>query len=317
MLTVGFLLPTEFSAIGLAAIAAFDIANHSADKPLYDVRMLSAAGNPVRGSMGITVATEAAAARHFDLLIVSGGMAPELDGSVVEVLRHAAPRSRRVASVCVGAFLLAEAGLLDGRRATTHWAHADKLQALYPEVKVEADRIFIADNEIWTSAGMTAALDLAVAFVEADYGRDMARTVARKLVMYHRRSGGQSQFSPLIELDPKSDRIRKVLTYARENLTRRLTIEELADVASLSPRQFSRAFQNETGQSPAKAVEHLRLEAARILMEESSHPVEEVARQTGFLDRDRMRRAFLRSFGQPPQAMRRYTGVMEGALRSA
>jgi transcriptional regulator GlxA family with amidase domain len=317
MLTVGFLLPTEFSAIGLAGIAAFDIANHSADKPLYNVCMLSAAGNPVRGSMGITVATEAAAGRHFDLLIVSGGMAPELDGSVVEVLRQAAPRSRRIASVCVGAFLLAEAGLLNGRRATTHWAHADKLQALYPEVKVEADRIFIADDEIWTSAGMTAALDLAVAFVEADYGRDMARTVARKLVMYHRRSGGQSQFSPLIELDPKSDRIRKVLTYARENLTRRLTIEELADVASLSPRQFSRAFQNETGQSPAKAVEHLRLEAARILMEESNHPVEEVARQTGFLDRDRMRRAFLRSFGQPPQAMRRYTGLSEGALRSA
>jgi transcriptional regulator GlxA family with amidase domain len=141
--------------------------------------------------------------------------------------------------------------------------------------------------------------------IEHDLGVEVARSVARKLVVYHRRTGGQSQFSALLELDPKSDRIQNALHYAKAHLRNELSVEELAAVARLSPRQFSRAFRAETGQSPAKAVEHLRVEAARLMMEESRHPIDVVASETGFADRERMRRAFLRAFGQPPQAIRR------------
>jgi transcriptional regulator GlxA family with amidase domain len=179
------------------------------------------------------------------------------------------------------------------------------LQARFPKVKVEEDRIFIIDGQVWTSAGMTAGIDLALAMIEKDLGADLARTVARKLVVYHRRAGGQSQFSALLELEPKSDRIQNALAYAKGHLASPLTVVELAKAAHLSPRQFSRAFRAETGQSPAKAVENLRLEAARLMMEQSQHPIDIIARQTGFADRDRMRRAFLRAFGQPPQAIRR------------
>ena len=172
-------------------------------------------------------------------------------------------------------------------------------------MKVEEDRIFIIDGSVWTSAGMTAGIDLALAMVEKDLGADVARAVARQLVVYHRRAGGQSQFSALLELEPKSDRIQNALAYAKRNLDKPLTVGHLADAAHLSPRQFSRAFHAETGQSPAKAIENLRVEAARLMMEQSRHPIDVVARQTGFADRDRMRRAFLRAFGQPPQAIRR------------
>jgi transcriptional regulator GlxA family with amidase domain len=172
-------------------------------------------------------------------------------------------------------------------------------------VKVDADRIFIVDGSVWTSAGMTAGIDLALAMVEEDLGAEVARAVARRLVVYHRRAGGQSQFSALLELEPKSDRIQSALAYAKRNLDTPLTVGQLAEAVHLSPRQFSRAFRAETGQSPAKAVEHLRVEAARLMMEQSRHPIDVIARQTGFADRDRMRRAFLRAFGQPPQVVRR------------
>ena len=212
---------------------------------------------------------------------------------------------RRVAATCISAFILAEAGLLDGRRATTHWNCARDLQTRFPKVKVEEDRIFIVDGPVWTSAGMAAGIDLALAMVEQDLGADVARAVARQLVVYHRRAGGQSQFSALLELEPKSDRIQSALTYAKRNLDKPLTVNQLAEAAHLSPRQFSRAFRAETGQSPAKAVENLRIETARLMMEQSRHPIDVIARQTGFADRDRMRRAFLRAFGQPPQVIRR------------
>src|SRR6202043_617543 len=205
-------------------------------------------------------------------------------------MRQALTRCRRVAATCTGAFVLAEAGLLDGRRATTHWNRARELQARFPNVKVEEDRIFIVDGPVWTSAGMTAGIDLALALIEQDLGTDMARAVARKLVVYHRRAGGQSQFSALLQLEPKSDRIQSALAYAKGHLASPLTVRQLAEAAHLSPRQFSRAFHAETGQSPAKAIENLRLEAARLMMEQSGHPIEGIARQTGFADRDRMRR---------------------------
>jgi len=210
-----------------------------------------------------------------------------------------------VTSICTGAFILAEAGLLRGRRATTHWFYARELQRRFPEITVEEDRIFIIDGPIWTSAGATAGLDLALAMVEKDLGTEVARSVAKKLVMHHRRAGGQSQHSELLALSPKSDRIQNALSYAEKNLGSSLTVDKLAEAASLSPRQFSRAFLAETGQTPAKAVEKLRLEAARLMIEQSHHPIEVVARETGFVDRRRMRDAFLRTFGQPPQIIRR------------
>ena len=161
----------------------------------------------------------------------------------------------------------------------------------------------MVDGQIWTGAGMSAGVDLALAMVEADLGGDLARRIARKLVIAQRRGSEQSQLSALLELDPKSDRVQLALAYARENLTHDLSVEALADVARLSPRQFSRVFREETGQTPAKAIESLRVEAARAMMETSRHPVEVVARESGFGDRERMRQAFLRAFGQPPQAM--------------
>ena len=252
------------------------------------------------------VATEPFDDSDFDTLIVGGSaVIGSVTPGVIGFLRRAPVRYRRVAATCIGAFILAEAGLLDGRRATTHWSRARELQARFPKVKVEEDRIFIIDGPVWTSAGMTAGIDLALAMIEQDLGADVARAVARKLVVYHRRAGGQSQFSALLELEPKSDRIQSALDYAKRNLDKPLTVRQLAGAAHLSPRQFSRAFRAETGQSPAKAVENLRVEAARLMMEQSRHPIDVIARQTGFADRDRMRRAFLRAFGQPPQVIRR------------
>jgi transcriptional regulator GlxA family with amidase domain len=180
---------------------------------------------------------------------------------------------------------------------------------MHPNVHVEEDRIFIIDGSVWTSAGMSAGIDLALGMIEKDFGAEIARSVARQLVVYHRRAGGQSQHSALLEINPKSDRIQSALAYARNNLKSRLTVEELADAAALSPRQFSRAFQAETGQTPAKAVENLRLEAARLMLEQSRHTIDVIAAETGFADRERMRRAFIRAFGQPPAAIRRSSAM--------
>ncbi|MDB5360824.1 MAG: AraC family transcriptional regulator [Rhodospirillales bacterium] len=306
MQRIGFIVFPGYQVMSFAVISVFEFANLQAGAPLYGIQLLSETGGPIRTSIGIDVETAPFDETPFDTLIVGGGaeIEPSTPG-LVEFVRQAPARHRRVAATCTGAFVLAEAGLLDGRRATTHWFHARQLQAQFPKVKMEEDRIFINDGPIWTSAGMTAGIDLALAMVEQDLGADLARAVAKKLVVYHRRAGGQSQFSALLELDPKSDRIQSALAYARNNLHTPLSVAQLADAARLSPRQFSRAFHAETGQSPAKAVEHLRIEAARLMMEQTRHPIDIVARQTGFADRDRMRRAFLRAFGQPPQVIRR------------
>ncbi|HEY1425794.1 MAG TPA: helix-turn-helix domain-containing protein, partial [Caulobacteraceae bacterium] len=179
------------------------------------------------------------------------------------------------------------------------------LRGRFPNVRIDEDRIFVVDGSIWTSAGMTSGIDLALGMIENDHGRELARLVAQNLVLYHRRAGGQLQHSNLLMLEPKSDRIQRVLTYASRNLQSKLTVEELAQVASLSPRQFSRAFRAETGQSPARAVERLRLEAARLMLEQGRHPIDTVAVETGFAGRERLRRAFVRTDGRPPQAIRR------------
>jgi transcriptional regulator GlxA family with amidase domain len=310
---IRFLALPGFQVMSVGALSVFEFANKEMGEPIYDVRLLSETGGPVRSSLGISIATEPFDDTKLDTLIVGGSaVRGSVTLGVIKFLRQALTRYRRVAAICTGAFVLAEAGLLDGLRATTHWHRARDLQARYPKVEVEEDRIFITDGPVWTSAGMTAGIDLALAMIEQDLGAEVTRAVARQLVVYHRRAGGQSQFSALLELEPKSDRIQSALAYAKRNLDKPLTVGQLAEAARLSPRQFSRVFRAETGQSPAKAVENLRIEAARLMVEQSRHPIEIIARQTGFADRDRMRRAFLRAFGQPPQVIRR-NAVTEAA----
>jgi transcriptional regulator GlxA family with amidase domain len=308
MRRIGFIVLPGFQVVGLSASTVFEIANLHCETPAYEVQVLSEQGGSVQGSAAVVVETapiDPAAAAYDTLMVCGGTDAPVASQSLRDFLADAAAQTRRMASICTGAFVLADAGLLRGRRATTHWLYARELAAQHPEVIVEDDRIFVADGGVWTSAGMTAGLDLALAMVEEDFGPELARTVARKLVLYHRRSGGQSQHSALLELEPKSDRIQSALSYAKANLKQPLTLDELAGAARLSSRQFSRAFREETGQTPAKAVERLRVEAARLMLEEGRHTVESVAYETGFADRERMRRAFLRTFGLPPQTVRR------------
>lgn len=307
MTTIGLVIFPGFQVLGLAVSAVFETAN-DLNKPCYSLSVVSEQGGIVRSSLGFGMETASFKGTHYDTLIVIGNNHPE-DASqgLLDYLRSSAATSKRITAVCTGAFVLAEAGLLAGRRATTHWAHARAFREAYPDVRLEEDRIFVIDGAVWTSAGMTAGIDLALAIVEKDFGTDVARHVAKKMVVHHRRSGGQSQFSALLELDPKTDRIQTTLLYARENLAAELSVEDLANVAHMSPRQFSRIFREETGRSPAKAIEHLRVEAARIMMEEGRYSLDIIARDCGFGDRERMRRAFLRAFGQSPQAIKRVT----------
>ena len=252
------------SGVGPGHVRHLRVGQHADDEPAYSIALLSEHGGTVQTSAGFGVETTAFDQRSFDTLLVMGdNLIRPVSPGMVEFLRSASRTTRRLGSICTGAIALAEAGLLDGRRATTHWCHAPALQKAYPKVKVEEDRIFINDGNIWTAAGMSACVDLALALVEKDLGAEVARRVARQLVVYHRRAGGQSQFSVMLELEPKTDRIQAALTYAKQNLKSALSVEELASAANLSPRQFSRVFHAETGQSPAKAIENLRVEAAR------------------------------------------------------
>jgi len=306
MKRIGLLVFPGFQILDLVALTVFEMANATVPRPVYRIELLSEHGGLVRSSAGVQVETLAFDKPVFDTMLVAGSnlLVPPSPG-LLAFLREAQEASRRVSSICTGAFVLAEAGLLDGRRATTHWGFARELQQRFPRIKVEEDSIFIVDGSVWTSAGMTACIDLSLALVESDLGVEVSRTVARKMVVYHRRAGGQSQFSALLELEPKSDRIQDALAYAKTNLHRDLSVDQLAEVAHLSPRQFSRAFLAETGQSPARAIEKLRVETARLLIEAGNHSIDRVAEQTGFSDPERMRRAFHRAFGQPPQAVKR------------
>ena len=269
---VGLILPPDFQLLNLAPLTVFEISEMTPRPPPYDIHLLSERGGPHRSSCGVVVETEAFAAPAFDTIIMGAITSFIMPGpssaNTLAFVREAARASRRIASFCNGAFVLAEAGLLDGRRATTHWLQASRFRARFPKVNMEEDRIFVEDGPIWTSAGMTAGFDLALAMVDRDMGHAAAQEVARLLVIGQRRSGGQKQLTALLELTPKSDRIERVLTHIRLNLRNALSTDELAAVASLSPRQFNRAFLADTGQSPAKAVEQLRLEAARFMMEE-------------------------------------------------
>lgn len=303
---IGFVVFPNFHLLAFSAITAFETANMALDTPSYEVTLLSENGGLVAASAGFRVETQPFGDDAYDTVIFGSGFETDLSSpKLLAFVHRSLGHSRRIAAPCTGAFLLGEAGVLDGRRATTHWRFAARLQERFPNVRVEADQIFIVDGAIWTSAGMTATIDLALAMIEQDHGRDVSRTVAKKLVIHHRRKGGHPQLSTLLELEPRSDRIEKVLDYARSHLRNGLSVEELAEVANLSPRQFTRAFTEETGESPAKAVERLRVEAARFMVEQGRLSLDVIAEETGFGGRDRMRRAFGRTVGQAPQGVRR------------
>jgi len=308
---IGFIVYPAFSPMNLAVTSVFEIANWKLDSAAYEVTLLSEHGGPVATSLGSKIQTSSFKHRTFDTLIIAGSIAaPPATPGLLSYLRSAVHRSRRIASICTGALVLAEAGLLDGRRATTHWQFARNMQRRYPNIEVKEDRIFIIDGPIWTSAGMSAGIDLALALLENDLGAEIARAVAKIMVVYHRRAGGQSQYSTLLDLDATSDRVQTALTYAKEHLSKPLAVNDLANAAFLSPRQFSRLFKEETGRSPAKAIEQLRVESARLMMEAGRFSSEEIARKNGFGNRARMRRSFVRAFGQSPQAIQRTVGAL-------
>ena len=289
-------------------IAVFEVANRYSQSGCYRLRVASLEGGLIQSSSGLSVQTEVVCKMTAHTLAVVGGRGTREAAAcptTLSLVRGLAASSVRVSSVCSGAFVLAAADLLEGRKVTTHWSLAADLKRRFPTLKVEADRIFVTDGNVWTSAGITAGIDLALAMVAADRGEAVARATARELVVYYRRPGGQSQFSELSELEGGTDRIARVLGEVRAKLGQPLSVERMAEMAGMSPRQFSRVFQAETGCTPAKAVERLRVEAARLRVEQGADKLDRIARDTGFIDADSMRRAFVRSTGHPPQALRR------------
>ncbi len=258
-----------------------------------------------QSGIGLVAARALAAVRGaVDTLLVAGGVgmpAALRDRTLVAAVRRLAPRTRRLGSVCTGSFLLAEAGLLDGRRATTHWMWCDSLAALYPRVRVEPDPIFVRDGAIWTSAGVSAGMDLALALVEDDLGRDLALRVARQMVLFLRRPGGQSQFSAQLAVQA-ADRepLRDLQAWIVDHPEADCSVPALARRVAMSPRNFARVFLREVGVTPAAYVERVRVEAARRRLEDSADGVDAVADRVGFGTAETMRRAFLRHLRVAP-----------------
>jgi transcriptional regulator GlxA family with amidase domain len=305
---IGLLIFPGFQLLDAAGpISAFEIAGRYAPGT-YELKIMAAAPGQVASSSGAAMYAEPLSDEAFDTVVLAGGDGTReaiLHRPTLDWVKAASARARRTASVCSGAYILAEAGLLDGRRATTHWQRSADFARRYPTVALEPDRIYVRDGAVWSSAGITAGIDLSLALIAEDLGEEVSRATAQQLVVYHRRPGGQSQFSALIEMGGQDGRFAALLDWMRTRLAEPLTVERLADRAAMSPRHFARAFTAETGLTPAKAVERLRLETARERVEGSSDPIDRVAEAAGFGDPERMRRAFLRAFGQPPQALRR------------
>ncbi len=280
----------------------------------YRTRLVSKHGGPVETSGGIVLHSsrfDAVDPETIDTLLVSGGQGAReaaADPETVDWVRRVAPCVRRTGSVCTGAFVLAAAGLLDGRRAVTHWQHCGRLQKQFPGVLVEVDPIYIVQGNIWTSAGVTAGIDMALAMVERDAGRGVATDVAKSLVLYMRRHGGQAQFSTLLrtqELDGR-DIFENLNTWIAENLSQDLAVDDLAARAAMSPRNFSRRYTAACGITPARAVERMRVEAACRMLEQAGNgrSLARVAETCGFGNEERMRRAFLRTVSVPPATYR-------------
>jgi transcriptional regulator GlxA family with amidase domain len=283
----------------------------SADRG-YEVLTVSRDGEPLRTSSGLTITPDfslMAAPRRIDTLIVPGGAGRKravAEETLIDWLVETSPAVRRTAAVCTGAFLLARAGLLDGRRATTHWAAARELERMHTAVHVDPDPIYVRDGDIWTSAGVTAGMDLALALVEEDLDRDAALTIARHLVLFLRRPGNQSQFSATLAAQQAGrEPLREIQRAVLEDIAADHSVEAMAARAHMSPRHFARAFRAETGVTPARHVEQVRLEAARRCLEDTTDPVAAVAAGCGFGTAETMRRSFLRALGVGPAEYRR------------
>lgn len=283
----------------------------------YRCHTVSMTGGPIRAAEGVVLETQAVAdfkRAAIDTVMVPGsfsiaGLLPE-SKELLQWLRGISDRARRMTSVCSGAFLLAQAGLLRGKRAATHWLMCDGLQACFPDIKVERNAIFIRQGSVWTSAGVTSCIDLALALVEADCGRDIAMRVARELVVFMKRPGGQSQFSQVLELQAQDNGIFDELHLWMENnlANEQLTVAILAERANMSLRNFARLYKLKTGHTPAKALEMFRLEAARRMLEDSDRNITQTAQACGFGDEERMRTTFLRNLSVSPRDYRRGLG---------
>ena len=289
---------------------AFAAANQALEllgrAPAYRVLTASRDGGVVSTGVGLGVVAERLdeITGDLDTLIAVGGpgvFAAAADQDLIAGLARRAARARRVCGVCTGAFLLAAAGLLVGRRATTHWLYCEQLTREHPDIRVEPDSIWIDDEGVWTSAGVTAGIDLCLALIEQDLGREIAMQAARLLVVFLKRPGGQSQFSAALALqtaDPSW--FAGLHDWMRHNLSEDLRVERLAERAGMTARTFCRLYVRRVGQTPAKSVEQLRLEAARLALEDSAASIKQIARDTGFGDDERMRRAFVRQLGVSP-----------------
>jgi transcriptional regulator GlxA family with amidase domain len=292
----------------------FAEANVQARAPAYRLRVLSARPGPVRSSSGVRllhdgVVTETAPEGIDTLLVAGSPNAPDEvpDPRVARWLRAAAAASRRYGSVCTGAFVLAQAGLLDGKRVTTHWAVADRLTEQFPTMTVEADAIHVQDGKVWTAAGVTAGMDLSLALVEEDLGRETARKVASQLVMFFKRPGGQTQFSSKGEAVPVGrSALQEIQRYVAAHPAEDHRVELLASRMGLSARHFARLFRKEVGLTPAEWVEQVRIAAARTMLESGQWAPKEVAGKCGFHDVDTLRRAFLRRVGISPSEYRKH-----------
>lgn len=310
MKTIAFLIFEDFQILDAAGpIGAFEMPARGITPAPYRIEVIAMHAGAVRSSSGVSMMAEPPGdPSRIDTLVVVGGegtRGPATSPETLAFVRKTADTARRVCSVCSGAYVLAAAGLLDGRRATTHWGRSRDFPKRFPDVTLEPDRIYVRDGKFWTSAGITAGIDLALALIADDLGEPVSRRVAQELVVYHRRPGGQSQFSALLELEQPDGRFSALLDWMRQNLARRITVADLADQAGMSERNFVRVFRAEMGVTPAKALERLRLDAARARLESTDDKIDVISAATGFSDPERMRRAFLRAFGHPPQAIRR------------
>ena len=287
------------------------VADSGGERP-YLLRVVAQGGKGATASAGVTLVAGplTQGGKALDTLLVAGGegaAAATENPVLVDWVRQRAAQARRAASVCTGAFLLAAAGVLDGRRAATHWMHAPLLATRHPRVTVEPDAIFVRDGMVWSSAGVTTGIDLALALIQQDAGRELAIRVARILVVYLRRSGGQSQYSALLaaQAESESETFSDLERWISEHLTSDLKVEALAERAHMSPRNFARAYGAKRGRTPAKAVEAIRVDAARRRLEETDERVESIAQVCGFSSEEQMRCAFLRNMKIPPREYRR------------
>ena len=289
--------------------SANDLVANAGGAPPYRLKLVTHGDRGVVSSAGVTLTAGPLSRRNeaLDTLLVAGGQGVEAAAAsraLVDWLQQRATQARRVASVCTGAFLLAAAGLLDGRRAVTHWKDCARLAQRFPAVRVEPDPIFVRDGRMWTSAGVTAGIDLALALVEEDLGRSMALAVARYMVVFLKRPGGQAQFSAALALQAADDKFGALHDWVSNHLSDDLSLSVLADQAGMSERSFSRHYAEATGQTPARAIERLRVEAARRLLAESRAPVKRIAERCGFGSAETMRRSFLRLLAVTPHDYR-------------